>query len=221
MLRADCAMPCCVPTAPCHAACRLCYSRVSAGGAASPTGHLAIAGVSASSGSVCTTCSSGNPMPGVSRDVDYNEIINGVCITSDSAVAAPDGTKIAGQCCEADGTCKRRTSGSNADCIAGIGNGDASFVEMTFAQTLAACSSRGLVLCEKTCKGEGCQYDYGYVWTGLACDGTPLAPTPAGEPKMSTLTSLDSFLAPSVVLFSLCVTFASYHITHTITTLLF
>ena len=50
---------------------------------------------------------------------------------------------------------------------------------------------------------------------------TSLSPTPAGEPKMSTLTSLDSFLAPSVVLFSLCVTFASYHITHTITTLLF
>ena len=194
MLRADCAMPCCVPTAPCHAACRLCYSSVSPGGAANPVGVLALAG------HLCTTCTSGKPMPGVPVDTPSG---NGVCITSDSAVAAPDGTKIAGQCCEADGTCKRRTTNNNADCIFGIASDTASFVERTFAQTLAECSSRGLVMCEHMCTGTGCHYDNNYVWTGLACDGNPLALTPAGEPKLSTLTSLNSVLSPSVVLFSL------------------
>ena len=50
---------------------------------------------------------------------------------------------------------------------------------MTFAETLAKCSSRGLVMCEKSCAGTGCQYDVSYVWSGLTCDESQSAPISA------------------------------------------
>ena len=100
---------------------------------------------------------------------DSDVVSLGVCIASDSeAVAAPDGKLISAQCCTSGGACKRRTTNSNNNCIAGV-YGQSSFVEMTFAQTQASCSSRGLVLCEKSCSGQGCMYNSGYVWTGLTC----------------------------------------------------
>jgi hypothetical protein len=103
----------------------------------------------------------------------------GVCITSPTETRAPDGTKIAAQCCTASGACKRRTANRNAACIAGV-FGESSFVEMTYAQTETACTSRGLVMCERSCAGEGCGYNDAYVWTGLACPPSPpLPPSPS------------------------------------------
>jgi len=92
----------------------------------------------------------------------------GVCITSPAATVTPAGSKIAAQCCTASGECKRRTSNLDATCIAGA-FGSSSFVEMTFDQAEAACTSRGLVMCERSCAGQGCFYNNAYVWTGLSC----------------------------------------------------
>jgi len=102
---------------------------------------------------------------------DADAVSSGVCITSPTATATPGGTKIAAQCCTASGECKRTTSTSNADCIAGDFSGS-SFVSMTFAETEAACSSRGLVLCQRSCAGQGCFYNQAYVWTGIPCTGS-------------------------------------------------
>ena len=99
---------------------------------------------------------------------DSDDISLGICITSPTATATPDGSKIAAQCCTASGTCKRRTANRDAACIAGAFGGS-SFVEMTHAQTQSVCSSRGLVMCERSCAGEGCFYNNAYVWTGLPC----------------------------------------------------
>ena len=113
---------------------------------------------------------------------DSDAVSNGECITSSDAVSV-NGKQICAQCCTSSGGCKRRTSNSNNDCIAGM-YGGSTFVEMTFAQTVEACSSRGLVLCEKSCSGQGCSYNNGYVWTGLGCDGEPEAEAEAeAEPE--------------------------------------
>ena len=92
----------------------------------------------------------------------------GVCITSPAATRVPDGTKIAAQCCTASGACRRRTSASNNDCIAGSLRSPG-FLEMAFSEAQAACTTRGLVMCERSCKSEGCFYNEAYVWTGLSC----------------------------------------------------
>jgi hypothetical protein len=106
---------------------------------------------------------------------------SGVCITSPAATATPDGSKIAAQCCTASGECKRRTTNSNTACIAGA-FGSNSFVEMTFDQAEAACTSRGLVMCERSCAGEGCFFNNAYVWTGLSCPSPP--PLPLSSPPL-------------------------------------
>merc|ERR1712166_374800 len=54
-------------------------------------------------------------------------------------------------------------------CIAGT-YGKANYVEMTLAKAKAACTSRGLVMCKKSCQGKGCWYNKGYVWTDIPCE---------------------------------------------------
>merc|ERR1712086_112255 len=54
-------------------------------------------------------------------------------------------------------------------CIAGT-YGKANYVEMTLAKAKAACTSRGLVMCKKSCQGKDCWYNKGYVWTDIPCE---------------------------------------------------
>merc|ERR1712166_1092673 len=54
-------------------------------------------------------------------------------------------------------------------CIAGT-YGKANYAEMTLAKAKAACTSRGLVMCKKSCTNAGCWYNKGYVWTDIPCE---------------------------------------------------
>ena len=89
----------------------------------------------------------------------------------DVAATQHDGTAIAAQCCDGS-TCKRRTSSSNVDCIAGPAF-SSSFQYTTFQEASARCAALGYTLCDKNCQGQGCQYDNIWVWTSLLC---PLPP---------------------------------------------
>ena len=93
---------------------------------------------------------------------------DGDCVTDASATDV-DGTAISAQCCERDGTC-RRWVGSNSPtgCIAGKW-GHSSYVRTTFERASELCSAQGLELCDKSCRGKGCNYDRGRVWTSLTC----------------------------------------------------
>ena len=108
----------------------------------------------------------------------------GICITSPTEAHAPDGTRIAAQCCTASGDCRRSTTNSSSDCIAGDLR-DPGFIEMTFAEAGAACTERGLVLCERSCVNEGCYYNEAYVWTRLACPSPPPPTLSSPPPKPS------------------------------------
>ena len=113
---------------------------------------------------------------------------NGVCINSPTATKTPNGSHIAGQCCTAVGDCRRRTTSSSSDCIAGVLNTD-TFVEMTFVMAQEACSSKGLELCEESCHSEGCMYDNGFVWTKLPCTDTPPSAPPLFTPTAYCVTA--------------------------------
>merc|ERR1712166_1512385 len=64
---------------------------------------------------------------------------------------------------------KLKPKGIKKRCIAGT-YGKANYVEMTLAKAKAACTSRGLVVCKKSCKNAGCWYNKGYVWTDIPCE---------------------------------------------------
>ena len=105
----------------------------------------------------------------------------GICIASLTATRAPDGTRVAAQCCTVSGECRRSVSSSDGDCIAGNLR-DPGFVEMTFDQAQGACAARGLLMCERSCVDEGCSYNKGYVWTGLRCP-SQLPPLSSSRPS--------------------------------------
>ena len=89
-----------------------------------------------------------------------------------------NGMQIAGQCCTANAGssgsagCVRRTSGSNNDCLSGV-YGQSSIVARNYYEAVDMCTSRGYVLCDKSCRNMGCMYNAIYVWTNLACNSTP------------------------------------------------
>jgi len=104
----------------------------------------------------------------------------------DEAVTSSTGhglrfTAIAAQCCASNqlgkDACRRRAtedggpSTSNADCIAGFWK-SSTFVEKTYGETVAECDARGLVLCDQSCDGEGCSYNFYPVYSGLPCPFT-------------------------------------------------
>ena len=41
---------------------------------------------------------------------------------------------------------------------------------MTWYDTKAKCAALDLAMCEQSCKGLGCFYDFHPVWTGLPCN---------------------------------------------------
>lgn len=84
---------------------------------------------------------------------------------------------IATQCCDASGGCVRTPTGGDRDCIGGK-LGTTSFKVMTWAGAKEECESHGLALCDKSCKGEGCNYNYLWVWSRLLCPLPPPSPPP-------------------------------------------
>ena len=93
---------------------------------------------------------------------------DGACVTDPSATKV-GATAISAQCCEDNGTCRRYVGQNNAaGCIAGKW-ATSSYTHTTFASAAALCSEQGLKLCDQSCRGKGCNYDRGFVWTSLAC----------------------------------------------------
>merc|ERR1712003_610179 len=102
-------------------------------------------------------------------------------------------TAIAAQCCASNqpvddpqDACRRRaTEGggpgtSNEDCIGGFWKSSTNpFVEKTYGETVTECAARGLVLCEQSCSGKGCAYNYYPVYSAKPC---PLARPPLSPP---------------------------------------
>jgi len=85
---------------------------------------------------------------------------------------------IAAQCCTSDRPvtedCRRAATATdtnikfNDDCVAGVTT-ESTFTPMTYGETVAKCSSLGLVLCHQSCAGRGCAYNLHPVYSGLAC----------------------------------------------------
>jgi len=98
----------------------------------------------------------------------------------------PPSDGIAAQCCTSgtgNAACRRRAtddggpSTDDKDCIAGALN---SFQKMTYGDTKAKCDTMGLELCRQSCSGQGCQYNFHPVYTGLPCSlPSPSPPPPA------------------------------------------
>merc|ERR1712176_1164403 len=71
-------------------------------------------------------------------------------------------------------------SSSNEDCIAGWWKSSTNpFVEKTYGEAVAACAARGLVLCDQSCSGLGCSYNFYPVYSRLPC---PYARQPLPPP---------------------------------------
>ena len=92
--------------------------------------------------------------------------------------------QIAGQCCEADGTCRRFVGTNNeAGCISGRWSDGAGItLTHTYAQLEERCENLGLQLCSSSCSGTGCYYNDLPVWTSNSCVPSPLAPPPPPSP---------------------------------------
>merc|ERR1712176_1584328 len=101
-------------------------------------------------------------------------------------------TAIAAQCCASNqpvdprDACRRCAtvdggpSSSNEDCIAGWWKSSTKpFVEKTYGEAVAACAARGLVLCDQSCSGLGCSYNFYPVYSRLPC---PYARQPLPPP---------------------------------------
>ena len=98
----------------------------------------------------------------------------------DSSATRYDGKAIAAQCCDGS-TCYRRTSNSNADCIAGPW-GSTSFEYTTWAEASERCAVLGYTLCDGNCKGKGCSYNSIWVWTSKLCSSVSSPPPPPPTP---------------------------------------
>ena len=73
---------------------------------------------------------------------------------------------IAAQCCDGS-TCKRKSSSSNDDCIAGMWS--SSFEYTTWQEASSRCAALGYTLCDKNCVNAGCNYNSIWVWTSEPC----------------------------------------------------
>uniref|UniRef100_A0A0D3ISM8 Uncharacterized protein n=1 Tax=Emiliania huxleyi (strain CCMP1516) TaxID=280463 RepID=A0A0D3ISM8_EMIH1 len=73
---------------------------------------------------------------------------------------------IAAQCCDGS-TCKRKSSRSNDDCIAGMWS--SSFEYTTWQEASSRCAALGYTLCDKNCADKGCNYNSIWVWTSEPC----------------------------------------------------
>jgi len=116
---------------------------------------------------------------------------------------------IAAQCCENNTaqTCRRHVSGttqaSREGCIVGYSDNSSRFVRATtYFEAVEECTSRGLQLCDKSCKDEGCAYNHNPVWSALTnCERLPpLSPPPPPLPPPSVpcdLTKVDVSSCPS------------------------
>ena len=78
------------------------------------------------------------------------------CVQSPSAKRV-DGLPVAAQCCEG-AQCRRKTSGSEDDCIAGAWGGG-SFELTTWTEARNKCTALGLSLCDRNCQNAGCNYN--------------------------------------------------------------
>lgn len=129
-----------------------------------------------------------------------NVFEDGACVTdplATSAVRISNGetVDIAAQCCETDSD----GSDYNVDCYRHEGGDDScfsgtyttsSFAAKTYGQALSLCAATGLELCDRSCYGQGCAYNYVLVWTKLPCPAQyvppspPLPPSPPAPPPM-------------------------------------
>lgn len=104
---------------------------------------------------------------------------------------------IAGQCClpndpGASGSCRRIVDDK---CVAGFSgrpdrggvfgpgfSSDPWIQPMTYGDTARVCASKGLVMCQQTCKNKGCWYNSHLVYTDKPCPASspsPPSPSPA------------------------------------------
>merc|ERR1719399_1929521 len=85
-------------------------------------------------------------------------------------------SRIAAQCCAADGGCRRKV---NNKCVADQSVGGV-IKAFTYAETDAFCKSHGLEMCKQSCAGQGCQYNDHPVFTSMACLPSPSPPPSSG-----------------------------------------
>ena len=105
--------------------------------AACPCNELLLTGPSVLGEAVSPACNHSTPPPRGVLILDGNSDME--ASVRDTAATTYDGTAIAVQCCTGS-TCKRRTSGSNDDCIAGA---SASFQCTTYQEASARCGALG------------------------------------------------------------------------------
>ena len=86
---------------------------------------------------------------------------------------------IAAQCCTVEGVCRRTVSEVDGSCIGGEGHHighprDTHYLTpMTYAQAVGRCAGLGLVMCNRSCVGEGCNYNEHPVWPRAAHGAPP------------------------------------------------
>ena len=103
----------------------------------------------------------------------------------DPAATTHNGTRIAAQCCDGS-TCKRKTGEDATSCITGHANHDSGatrFQQTTWAEASHRCALFGYTLCNQSCVGTGCGYNYLWVWSSRLCPlPPPLPPSPSMPP---------------------------------------
>jgi len=79
---------------------------------------------------------------------------------------------IAPQCCTKGGDCRRVVDGA---CVGGTSTSTYPNLDRpwTFNETAKWCEERDLVVCDKSCAGEGCSYNSHPVYSSLPCDVVP------------------------------------------------
>ena len=97
------------------------------------------------------------------------------CVTDANRTTLPGPSEtspqiIAGQCCERNnGTCRRfLQTDDDTGCIAGHAL-QAEVKAMTWQESANKCHGLGLDLCDESCTGKGCGYNYNPVWTKVPC----------------------------------------------------
>jgi len=93
--------------------------------------------------------------------------------------------RIAAQCCTGGSganACRRNVPGSG--CVAGTSTDTLGGLidKFTYAENEEFCTSKGLFMCEQSCKGRGCFYNKHPVFTSLPCNIDPPDPEPTPTP---------------------------------------
>jgi len=87
-----------------------------------------------------------------------------------------NGKTIAGQCCLGNPPtqqCRRTLDPPNMgdNCVSGqASQSEEPPIGYTFSELTLKCQNNGLTLCDQTCSGQGCQYNYWDVWTKVPCE---------------------------------------------------